>query len=340
MLCYKKVELLADDTFEVNGIGIFGRRECTEEEEMLAVSAADTWHIHYGHVERMIANNDNGIDSSSYSEETYVFAPEECIIDSGEVIGFYHGDIYLFSDTQNHVKRTSKYEESVGPYGEDVENIFVASFVEKSLGLDRLLRGRARIKDKEFQMLTGIRSIRIPSYVTHVGTRAFLGCRSLTEVDIPDNVKTVGSGAFFSCIGIQSVSIGKGLAVIPEECFQYCENISSVKLSEGVECIEDSAFAFARALESVELPDSIRNIASNAFYRCNRLRYVVLPKGASVRHSSFRDCGDVDVYYKGTPEDWEQLKNSTSGNVYYYSETKPESDGLWWRYVCGSPEPW
>ena len=64
--------------------------------------------------------------------------------------------------------------------------------------------------------------IHIPDGVVAIGSLAFHGCASLTDVTIPDSVKSVGVGAFRGCMGLSSISVPAGLDIsnahIPVSC--------------------------------------------------------------------------------------------------------------------------
>jgi len=340
MVCYKRCNECTEGCIKIGETGIFAHSECSSDEEKLVSAAVSSWHLHYYYSERIIANNDNGIDDSSTSERIHEFTPEECIIDGGEVIGFFYGEPYLFADKSNHEKRISEYEDGTGPLGGDVSTTTVITFCPRVFDLTTVIGKRKSVRASEFMMNKGIKEILIPSHVTHIGRRAFLGCTSLTAVDIPDSVTSMDSGVFFSCEGIVRVKIGSGLSVIPEECFQYCGKIESVEFCEGLRKIEDSAFAFARSLREIRLPDSTEELAKDAFYRCDRLERVILPARARVGRGAFRECGSVDVYYKGTRSQWEEQGNSTSGEVYFLSESEPAFSGSYWHFVGGEPTVW
>ena len=55
---------------------------------------------------------------------------------------------------------------------------------------------------------------------------------------------------------------------------------------------------------------------------------------------------EMDVYYKGTSAEFEQIEkgsnwlNTKYGAIYYYSATKPTTSGKYWHYVNNVPTIW
>ena len=56
-------------------------------------------------------------------------------------------------------------------------------------------------------------SVKIPSFVTSIGDRAFLGCKSLTSVEIPDSVTSIGDLAFWGCKSLTSVTVPRNAQI-------------------------------------------------------------------------------------------------------------------------------
>ena len=165
----------------------------------------------------------------------------------------------------------------------------------------------------------------IPDCVTSIGEYAFFDCRSLTSVVIPDSVTSIGSSAFSNC-GLTEVEIPNGVEVINFGTFSSCDGLTSVSIPDNVTSIGNYAFGFCGNLTSVVIGNGVTSIGEEAFMYCESL---------------------TSVYYEGTAEEWTEISIGSKDNDclinatrYYYSETKPTTEGNYWRYVDGEPTVW
>lgn len=58
--------------------------------------------------------------------------------------------------------------------------------------------------------------------VTSIGSRAFVDCRSLTEITIPDSVTSIGFEAFQECTSLTEIAIPDGVTSIGSNAFSGC----------------------------------------------------------------------------------------------------------------------
>jgi len=79
----------------------------------------------------------------------------------------------------------------------------------------------------------------IPNSVTSIGTNAFYGCESLTNVIIGTNVTSIGNDAFVWCSGLTSVTIPDSVTKIGDYAFYDCSSLTNVTIGKGVTSIGD-----------------------------------------------------------------------------------------------------
>lgn len=103
-------------------------------------------------------------------------------------------------------------------------------------------------------------SYSIPSSVTSIGVRAFIGSKNLTSVIIPNSVTSIGDSAFVGCLNLTSVAIPNSVTKIGNEAFSVCMNLTSVAIPYSVNSIGDEAFAHCYALTSITVD------AANNYY--------------------------------------------------------------------------
>ena len=120
---------------------------------------------------------------------------------------------------------------------------------------------------------------------------------------------------------------GLSVTEIDIEAFANCYELETIVLPKTLEYIGSSAFIYCSSLREIEIPEGVTYIGSCAFSGCNRLEKVIMP--ISVYETSekvFDGAEDLHIYYAGTKEDWENIKNvdgfTERGNVtvhYNYS---------------------
>ena len=74
-----------------------------------------------------------------------------------------------------------------------------------------------------------IKSYVIPSSVTSIGDRAFLGCGSLSEIVIPSSVTSIGKGAFSCCDSLSEIVIPFSVTSIGDSAFYDCKFPDNLK---------------------------------------------------------------------------------------------------------------
>ena len=146
--------------------------------------------------------------------------------------------------------------------------------------------------------------IQIPSGVTAIGDKAFLGNTEVTEVTISEGVVTIGAEAFKGCTSLQVVRLPKTVQRIGNGSFMNDTDLYMVYLQEpdysALDTIGDSAFANCPKLSifltkgSFIIPDSITSIGSYAFEGNLEITRITLPKKlAAMGEGVFKDCQNL-----------------------------------------------
>ena len=104
--------------------------------------------------------------------------------------------------------------------------------------------------------------------------------------------------------------------------------MTSIILPERLSIIEFGAFNGCSSLTEINLPESLTNIGDWTFSGCSKLTNITLFKGlTSVGLYAFSSCAKrIDVYYEGTREEWEQIKQTDPFDDEY------ERSGLKYRF--------
>lgn len=182
-----------------------------------------------------------------------------------------------------------------------------------------------------FSRCTGLKSIILPDSIQEIGSSAFLGCTNLNSIAIPDSVESVNSYAFYNCKSLKCVEIPDSVTILGSSAFENCTSLEEIRLSNSITAIYDSTFAGCSSLASIELPNSVSHIYKDAFASCTQLKEIIIPEaimfidaGAfrssgleiiqmpsrlmEIEWGAFRNSLLKDVYYPGTPTEWERVK--------------------------------
>ncbi len=120
-----------------------------------------------------------------------------------------------------------------------------------------------------FYGCTSLSEVTIPNSVTSIGSYAFFECTSLSEVTIPNSVTSIGSYAFWGCTSLSKVTIPNSVTSIGSSAFFYCTSLSEVTIPNSVTSIGDFAFGYCTSLSEVTIPNSVISIGSYAFFECS-----------------------------------------------------------------------
>ena len=162
----------------------------------------------------------------------------------------------------------------------------------------RLGSGVTSIGSYAFYSCSSLASVTIPSGVTSIGSYAFQDCYSLASVTIPSGVTSIGTSAFQYCYSLASVTIPSGVTSIGSYAFYNCSSLASVTIPSGVTSIGSYAFQYCYSLASVTIPSGVTSIGSYAFYSCYSLASVTIPSGVtSIGSSAFQNCYGMGKYH-------------------------------------------
>lgn len=187
-----------------------------------------------------------------------------------------------------------------------------------------------------------------------IAIRQNYGVTLPSDLLIPSNYKgqaitSLYYNAFDGSETLRRVTIQEGIDHIGLAAFKDCINLEEIIIPDGVDNITNEAFKNCISLVDIVLPDSVRGIPVEGFSGCSKLSWIVIPANIGyISKNAFNGCINLNkVYYKGTANDWGGITGSEEGNeclanatCYYYSETKPTTEGNYWHYVDGEIFEW
>ncbi|MCD8048923.1 MAG: leucine-rich repeat protein, partial [Clostridia bacterium] len=136
--------------------------------------------------------------------------------------------------------------------------------------------------------------------VTSIGSGAFAGQASLTEVEMPTTLTQIGKYAFYKCNALETFAIPDTVTQIDEGAFSYCTALKEVYLSSGMPQAGYACFYECTNLTTVHVPVEVTSLGIGAFY----------------------NTAVTEIYYGGTEEQWSNVDTfnsyiSSDATVYF-----------------------
>ena len=176
--------------------------------------------------------------------------------------------------------------------------------------------------NSEYNILSNITSINIPSSITEIGSEAFNGLKSLTTISFINNsqLQTIGANAFADCVNLKNISLPSGVTKIPYGAFENCKELESLTIPSGVTKIGAQAFCGAEKLSFTRLPASVTEIGELAFFGCKGSSSITLPSGvSSIGDGAFAGIENVTAFSVSSAN-----ANYTTENGVLYNKAKTE----------------
>jgi hypothetical protein len=150
-----------------------------------------------------------------------------------------------------------------------------------------------------FYEASSLISITLPRQVSTIGTYAFMGCTSLSQIDL-SNVSTIESGAFMGCTSLSQIDLSN-VSTIESGAFMGCTSLSQIDLS-NVSTIGSSAFEGCASLRSIKLSKALERIPYQCFAYCTSLEEVTIDENVKeIDFWAFTNCDSLKkVYVKAT----------------------------------------
>ncbi|MFI3231497.1 MAG: leucine-rich repeat domain-containing protein [bacterium] len=165
----------------------------------------------------------------------------------------------------------------------------------------------------------------IPDSVEKIEDRAFKGCIGLTSISIPDSVEKIGEGAFKGCKGLTSMSISAGVEYIERYAFEKCGGLDNIEVDDlNTNYKSKDGVLFSKDFKNLiycpvgkkgeyKVENEVEYIGERAFKDCKNITSISISKNIMcIEYNSFEGCNMLkDIYYGGSEEQWDILKENT-----------------------------
>ncbi len=217
----------------------------------------------------------------------------------------------IFSDTvtaipDNYLANNTVIKEIV--LGSNVETIGVSAF-ESCTALENInLSNVSEIGSKAFYSCTSLYAVQLGDKIDTINESVFEGCSSLSELTLGANIKTIEGFAFAQTLNLQVVHLPDGLKTIGERAF-FFSGVQTVIIPDSVETIGECAFASLN-IKYAQLGKGIKSVQPLAFFGLLSAVYVIPKEVSGLEQGAFCLSGVSTIYYDGTEEEFNQLKES------------------------------
>ena len=174
------------------------------------------------------------------------------------------------------------------------------------------------ILDVGFENSQGLISVEILEGCSQVGSRAFRGCTSLSEVILPSSMRELGRFSFEGCVNLRSITLPAGI-LLNGTVFKSCYSLESINLEnvdykynsfencyslkkvifdeKPIDALPSKMFKNCISLSEIDIPNC-KSIGSEAFEGCTGLRSVTIPDGVQkIGERAFEGCEHLTSIY-------------------------------------------
>jgi hypothetical protein len=213
--------------------------------------------------------------------------------------------------------------------------------------------GVTYIGQKAFSRCGYLKTVSLPSTLRIIDIEAFSFCNSIVTMSVPEGVTTIMDSAFHHCTDLVSVSLPSTLVSIGNSAFSLCPNLrgwtlnpdntafvieNDVLYDKGktrllhcltgksgyfsipytVRSIDSSAFAYCGKLTGLWIPSGVSRIPSVMLFESNAVKTVSIPISVTeFAPWSFTNCEITDIYYEGSPEEWNGITKTYTNDEDY-----------------------
>ncbi|MBE6130110.1 MAG: leucine-rich repeat domain-containing protein [Erysipelotrichaceae bacterium] len=183
-----------------------------------------------------------------------------------------------------------------------------------------------RIGSYAFSGCISLSNIELPNSIITLGCGAFESCESIYTIDIPEGVTNIESYAFSNCINLNSITLPSSLNEIGLIAFERCSNLTSIEIPNNVSVIKYGTFMYCSNLISILLPSNLTTIEGNAFYGAGLTSIEIPSRVRTIDSNAFYACESLYTIYNNSELNLE-IGSTDNGYLAYYAKEITDKDG-------------
>lgn len=139
------------------------------------------------------------------------------------------------------------------------------------------------IGENAFKNCAALDAVKLNNGVTQIGDGAFSGC-AITELDIPSSVTSIGQKVFVGCNALNGVTVDAN-----NENYYVDNGI----LYRSQNSFRDIVFAPVSLSGKVAITINVRSVFDGAFYGCDKITSLDIGKVSSIGEDAFYGCNNI-----------------------------------------------
>jgi len=163
--------------------------------------------------------------------------------------------------------------------------------------------GISLISSKAFKGCKNVTNVSLPSTLTRIGNEAFRGCEQITSIRIPANVRSITNPGqtFAECSKLKEYIVATDS--------QYYESDNGILFTKGKGGL--CAYPAAKGGSTYTVPNSVGIIFGKAFSYCKNLESITIPTSVNTFNASnvVYNCPNLHtVYYEGSKDQYDVIQ--------------------------------
>ena len=135
-----------------------------------------------------------------------------------------------------------------------------------------------------------------------------IGQNTVKKFVLPSSITTISERAFLGSRLLETVNLPYGITDIPTMAFSGCQKLKNIEIPASVTQIGQEAFDGCNALTSITIPSGVTTISYRAFSECENLKSITIPISVKVMDYINVLCDKLtDIYYEGSENEWNNI---------------------------------